>query len=161
MTTREQLLSEAISATGDESIYEAGLFVPRGLMGRTGVGAIFGGLIGSLAGPAGTAAGTAMGAGVGIASVADEGLSLIVALTPDKVYVLHKQFGNPADHTQTLLHTYDRDDLEVTIKARSLVRVMTLADHNGEDGVQLEAARPRPAARAVMHELALAGDEDE
>lgn len=160
MTTREQMLAEALAATGDESIYEAGLFVPRGLMGRTGVGAIFGGLVGSLVGPIGTAAGTAAGAGVGIASVADDGLSLIVAIAPEKVYVLHKQFGNPADHTQTLLHTYDRDDVEVTIKSRSLVRVMTLADHDGEDGVQLEAARPRHAARAVMHELALAGDDE-
>lgn len=56
MTTREQMLSEAVSAAGDASVFEAGLFVPRGLTGRTGVGAIFGGLIGSLAGPVGTAA---------------------------------------------------------------------------------------------------------
>ena len=36
--------------------------------------------------------------------------------------------------------TYDRSDLEVTIHARALVKVMTLNDHDG-DSVQLEAAR--------------------
>lgn len=166
MASKENMIRGAIEATGDEEITVAGLFVPRGLVGRIAVGAIAGGFVGSIAGPAGSAAGTAIGAGAGAASVGQDGLSWVVAVTPTKVHVLNRPFSPSSDarSVQTLIHTYDRTDLTVEVKTRAFVRVVVLDDNEGEARVELEAARPRQYSSEVIHALVIEGhgiDEDD
>lgn len=163
MVSTEHMIAGARAATGDERIAVAGVFLPRGFVGRTVVGSSIGGSFGSaLAGEVGTAVGSAMGAAGGMASTKEQGPRLIVGVSPTHAYVLHPRgLGGTRREELELVHSFDRSRLHVEVKARVTIRILVLEDTGDDARIELEGSRAFfKHANDVIHALVIDGHGD-
>lgn len=164
MVSTDHMIAGAKSATGDDDIVVAGVFLPRGFVGRTVVGSSIGGSFGDAVGGAiARAAGAAAGAAGGMASTSDGGgVRLIVAVSPTHVHVLHpKGLGGTRREDLELVHTFDRATLDVQVKARVTVRILVLEDREHDQRIELEGSRAFfKHANDVIHALVIDGHGD-
>ena len=140
MANQQHLINGARKATGDDAIDMAGLFEPKGTAAKEGAGAIAGSAIGGAAGS--SAIGTSVGLGVGMAASADHGnIRFVVALSPEKIYVLKPEhFDSLHKEELELLHTFDRKTARVTVHSRVSVRTLVIENEEGRR-VELEGDR--------------------
>jgi hypothetical protein len=147
MDLKQKMVDMAIEATGDDEIFVAGDFEPKGMLWKRSAGAAAGSLAGgavsggdSWAKAAGAAGGMAVGtlaAGKGKPPV------VVLAATPSKLYVLATSMGQGmllAKHLE-LLNTMNRDDLTVTIKKRAMTRTVVIEDESDGGKVELEGLK--------------------
>lgn len=164
MASEEHLVNGARKATGDDDIAVAGIFLPRGFVGRTVLGASLGGTVGgNLLGQIGEAVGGAAGAAGGMASAGREhGVRLIVAVSPRHVHVLHPEgLGGTSAERLSLIHTFDRTRLQVEVKARVTIRILVLEDTDSDSRIELEGSRAYfKHANDVIHALVIDGHGD-
>lgn len=147
MDLKQKMVDMAIEATGDDEIFVAGDFEPKGMLWKRSAGAAAGSMVGgavsggdSWAKAAGAAGGMAVGtlaAGKGKAPV------VVLAATPSKLYVLATSMGQGmllAKHLE-VLNTMDRDDLTVTIKKRAMTRTVVIEDESDGGRIELEGLK--------------------
>jgi hypothetical protein len=163
MTAEQHLVEGARTATGDNSIEVAGLFQPRGMLGRTILGSLAGGGVGDMVGgEVGQLVGTAAGAVAGRRSGAiGAELRYVVAVSPAAVYVLAPVGSEGARREDlSLVHTFDRSRLEVHVKARVNVRILALEDTEDGSRMELEGSRIAVSTHTddVFHALVLGHD---
>jgi hypothetical protein len=163
MASTEHLVAGSQTATGDENVVVAGVFLPRGFVGRSVVGSSIGGAFGdALGGAVGQAVGSAAGAAGGMGTVSGDGVRLIVAVSPTHVYVLRpKGLGGTRREDLELLHTFSRATLDVQVKARVTVRILVLEDREHDQRIELEGSRAHfKHANDVIHALVIDGHDD-
>jgi hypothetical protein len=155
----------SIEATGDEEIFVAGDFQPKGMLWKRSAGAA----VGSLAGGAATdgnswaqAAGAAGGIAVGTLASSGKGVPPVVMLaaSPTKLYILATKPGRGIllARELELLHTLNRDDLVVTLKKRAMTRTAVIEDEATGARFELEGVK---LGFHHMNDLLNALDEDE
>jgi len=164
MVTNEQIIHGAKSATGDDDIMVAGVFLPRGFVGRSMIGSTIGGILGdSVGGTVGQAIGSTAGSIGGMASASDgEGVRLIVAVSPTHVYVLHPNgLGGLRHEDFELIYAFARSTLDVQVKARVSIRILVLEDREHDQRIELEGSRSwLRHANGVIHALVIDGHDD-
>jgi len=144
------MVAMAIEATGDDTIYVAGDFQPKGMTWKRAAGAAAGSAIGGAAtgGDAiGRTAGVAAGYAAGTLATAgtNKGLPpfIVLAASPDNLYVFAHERGKGeflARHLE-LLHTMERNDLVVTLKKRATVRTAIITDESSDFTLRLEGVK--------------------
>ena len=150
MSSLEKMVAMAVEATGDESIFVAGDFQPKGMTWKRAAGTATGSVLGGAAGAGNTIARTA-GAVGGFAAgtLATAGTNpdlppfVVLAASPDKLYVLTHKRGKGeflARHLE-LLHVMDREDLVVTLKKRAMVRTAIIEDEATGYELRLEGVK--------------------
>jgi len=164
MVSTEQLVAGATRETGDSEITVAGVFLPRGFVGRSIIGSSIGGILGdSVGGAVGQAIGSTAGSVGGMASAADgEGVRLIVAVSPTHVYVLHPRGLTGMRHEDLeILYAFDRLTLDVQVKARVSIRILVLEDRQHDQRIEVEGSRSwLRHANEVIHALVIDGHGD-
>lgn len=150
MSSIEKMVAKAIEATGDESIYVAGDFQPKGMVAKRAAGAAAGSFVGGavsggddLARMAGAAGGIALGTLA--TSKTNPGIPpfVVLAASKDKLYVLthERDKGSILSRHLELLHTMARDDLIVTTKKRASVRTAIIEDESSGFRLELEGVK--------------------
>jgi len=147
MDLKQKMVDMAREATGDQEIFVAGDFQPKGMLWKRAAGAAAGSLVGgavsdgnSWAQAAGAAGGLAVGtlaAGKGKAPV------IVLAATPTKLYVLATSMGQGillAGHLE-VLNVMDRNSLSVTIKKRVSTRTAIIEDESTGGKIELEGLK--------------------
>lgn len=83
------------------------------------------------------------------------GRGLVVAVSPTRVYLLHRSHrGDGPDHGLTLAHTFDRRRVAATIHTRLDGRTLTLEDTWTSERFELVGERsPGAHVTATMHAL--------
>lgn len=160
----------AVAASGiDDEIIAIGEFQALGASKHMIEGSMAGGMIGSMipgsgdmGNIVGLVAGQQVGARVGT-SDEDGVFRWLLAVSPTKVYVLESANPQAGLKSQaqdllagavTLVQTLDRSALEVTVKARVAVRLLTLEDPTTGTKLELEGVRHgRYHATDVIHAL--------
>lgn len=162
---------EFVGAGIDDDILAAGEFQKRGASAKMTEGMIAGQVLSGLLPGHGDAhfaedmAGMVAGQQIGARAGTDEDgyFRWLLAVSPTKLYILVS--ANPEGGLKTqakdilkggvvLQHTIDRQDLEVTVKARYSVRVLILDDTATGGHWELEGYRfGRYHAKDVIHEL--------
>lgn len=147
MDLKQKMVDMAIEATGDDEIFVAGDFEPKGMLWKRSAGAAAGSLVGgavsdgnSWAQAAGAAGGMAVGS---LAAGKGKPPVVVLAATPSKLYVLATSMGQGmllARHLE-LLNTMNRDDLTVTIKKRAMTRTVVIEDESDGGKVELEGLK--------------------
>jgi hypothetical protein len=135
------------------------MFSPKGMAGKEIGGFAAGEALGGAVGSGGDALGAAGMLGGVIASDKGEGLKPIVALSPEKIYVLrpNELVGGVLKEDLSLLNTFDRAIAHVTVTARVTVRTLVIDDAEGGQKVELEGDRVwGKHSKEVIH--ALVGD---
>lgn len=162
MPSTHHLLDGARRATRDDDVAVAGIFLPRGFVGRSVLGSFLGSAAGAMADSAGQTMGATLGAATGMATVSDGGIRFIVAVSPHRVYVLHPEgFGGTRKGQLELLHTFDRSCLHVEVKARATVRILVLEDAEEGSRIELEGSLAHfKHANDVIHALVIDGHGD-
>ena len=147
----------AVAAAGiDDEILAIGEFQALGASKHMVEGATVGGLVGSLI-PGGKDMGNIVGVVAGQqagaryeTSDANGVFRWLLAVSPTKVYVLVPANPDAGLNSQAkdllagavvLQQTFDRADLEITVKARFAVRTLTLEDHATGEKLELEGVR--------------------
>lgn len=148
MASQEKLIARAIAATGDDEIYVAGDFEPKGMLWKRSAGAAAGSLVGGAATGGdswGRAAGAAGGLAVGTLASSGKGVPPVVVLaaTPTKLYLLATPNGmsNLFNRHLEVLHALDRENLVVTLKKRMSVRTAIIEDEATGDRFELEGVK--------------------
>lgn len=150
MSSVEKMVAKAIEATGDEGIYVAGDFQPKGMVAKRAAGAAAGSMLGgaatggdSIAQAAGAAGGIALGTLA--SSKTNPGIPpfVVLAASKDNLYVLthERDKGSILSRHLELLHTMDRDDLVVTTKKRASVRTAIIEDESSGFRLELEGVK--------------------
>jgi hypothetical protein len=166
MANEDNLVEGAQEATGDDGIEVAGLFLPRGFVGRTIIGSVAGNILGdAVGGNVAGAVGSGIGASAGMASAGSEadGIRFVVAVSPTKVHVLRPAtVGGVHKHKYTLMHTFERENLEVSVKSRASIRKLILEDHTADVRIELEGSRAWfKHANDVFHALVIQDHTDD
>lgn len=169
---------EFVGAGIDDEIIAVGEFQKRGASAKQTEGMVAGQMLGALLpghgdahfaeDMAGMVAGQQAGARAG--TDIDGYYRWLLAVSPTKLYILVSANPDAGLKSQAkdlmsgavqLQHTYDRDDLEITVKARYAVRLLILDDHASGDHWELEGYRHgRYRARDVFAELLKHPDDD-
>jgi hypothetical protein len=147
MSLKQKMVDLAREATGDEEIFVAGDFQPKGMMWKRAAGTAAGSLIGGAATDGnswGKAAGAAGGMAVGsLAAGKGKPPVVVLAATPTKLYALATSMGQGlllAKHLE-LLEVMDRDHLAVTIKKRVNTRTAVIEDESTGSKLELEGLK--------------------
>jgi len=150
MSSMKKMVAMAVEATGDESIFVAGDFQPKGMTWKRMAGAAAGSAVGGAA-TDGNSFGQAAGAtgGLALGTLASAGTNpdlppfVVLAASPDKLYVLtHKRgLGEFLSRHLELLHVLDREDLIVTLKKRATVRTAIIEDEATGYQLKLEGVK--------------------
>lgn len=142
---------EVASHAVDDDIIAAGVFQARGATLKIMAGATAGSVAGDMAGGIGDVVGIGVGSILGNRSSGHDGVfRWLVAVSPTSVYVFE-----PSAHTSSpggqaseirrgevqLIHRFDREHLEVTVKSRVNVRVLILEDIPTGEKIELEGNR--------------------
>lgn len=149
MASKEKLVRMAQEATGDDEIFVAGDFEPKGMMWKRAAGAAAGSLAGgavsggdSWAKAAGAAGGIAVGS---LAAGASTHLPpvVILAATPTKLYVLATPIGRGHMFARNLepLTELDRNNITVTLKKRMATRTAVIEDETTGETIALEGVK--------------------
>lgn len=159
MSSLRKMVAMAIDATGDESIFVAGDFQPKGMVWKQVAGGMAGSAIGDAVG-AGAAVAETAGAAVGFAAgtLATTGTNselpmfVVLAASPTKLYVLSRQRhkGELLAHHLGLLHVMDRSGLVVTIGGAVTVRTAIIEDHASNCRLELEGVKYGAHANAEL-----------
>lgn len=164
MVAMEDLVAGAVAATGDEGIDVAGIFIPRGFVGSSFVGAFVGASIGALGGPIVMGIAAAAG-GVGGGKVAEkradddeQAWRFCVAVSPDSAHVLAIDVG-AFDVDLDAMHvvkSFDRDTVRVEVHGHATFRRLVLEDPESHDRIELDGYRHAwKHASDVIHRLLL------
>jgi hypothetical protein len=147
MDLKQKMVDLAREATGDDEIFVAGDFQPKGMVWKRAAGAAAGSLIGgavsdgnSWAQAAGAAGGLAAGS---LAAGKGKPPVVVLAATPTKLYVLATKMGQGillAKHLE-VLNVMDRDHLSVTIKKRVSTRTAVIEDESNGGKIELEGLK--------------------
>jgi hypothetical protein len=142
-------IDDEIIAIGEFQAHGASKHMIEGSMAGNVVGSLLPGKASDLGAITGLMAGEAAGARVGTRD--DDGAyRWLLAVSPTKVYVLESVYleGGLSSQAKDLLdgavdlkHTFDRADLEITVKARVAVRLLTIEDHATGTKLELEGIR--------------------
>lgn len=149
MASIEKLIAMAKEATGDDEIFVAGDFEPKGMMWMSMAGAAAGSLAGdtasggnSWASAAGATGGVAVGS---LAAGASTHLppKVILAATPTKLYALATPVGRGHLFAKNLevLSTMDRSQLTITLKKRVATRTAEIEDESTGEVLKLEGVK--------------------
>jgi hypothetical protein len=150
MSSLEKMVAMAVEATGDDTIFVAGDFQPKGMTWKRVAGAAAGSAVGGAATggdswgrSAGATAGLAFGTLASAGTNADLPPFVVLAASPEKLYVLtHKRGkGEFLAHHLKLLHVLDREDLVVTLKKRATVRTAIIEDEATGYQLKLEGVK--------------------
>lgn len=168
----------AVAEAGiDDEIIAIGEFQALGASKHMVEGATLGGFVGSLL-PGGKDMGNLVGAVAGQqagaryeTSDADGNYRWLLAVSPTKLYVLVSANPDAGLKSQAkdmlagavkVTKVFDRADLEITVKARVAVRLLTIEDHATGEKMELEGVRHgRYHATDVIHALTRHEDEAE
>jgi hypothetical protein len=147
MDLKQKMVDMAREATGDEEIFVAGDFQPKGMAWKKAAGAVAGSALGgavsdgnSWAQAAGAAGGMAVGS---LAAGKGKPPVVVLAATPTKLYVLATKMGQGillAKHLE-VLDVMDRNQLTVTIKKRIQTRTAVIEDESTGAKVELEGLK--------------------
>lgn len=147
MDLKQKMVDLAREATGDDEIFVAGDFQPKGMLWKRSAGAAAGSAIGgavsggdSWARAAGAAGGVAVGS---LAAGKGQPPVVVLAATPTKLYVLATKMGQGillAKHLE-LLDVMDRDHLDITIKKRAMTRTAVIEDESTGGKLELEGLK--------------------
>ena len=149
MASKQKLVDMAVEATGDEEIFVAGDFEPKGMMWKRAAGAAVGSMAGgavsdgnSWAQAAGAAGGIAVGSLAAGASTHMPPV-VILAATPSKLYVLATPVGRGHVFARNLepLAALDRNNLTVTLKKRMATRTAVIEDESTGETFALEGVK--------------------
>lgn len=150
MSSMEKMVAMAVEATGDDTVFVAGDFQPKGMTWKRVAGAAAGSAVGGAA-TGGNSFGQAAGAtgGLALGTLATAGTNpdlppfVVLAASPDKLYVLtHKRgMGAFLSRHLELLHVLDREDLVVTLKKRATVRTAIIEDEATGYQLKLEGVK--------------------
>ncbi|MGB9357372.1 MAG: hypothetical protein WCC01_02340 [Acidimicrobiia bacterium] len=150
MSSLEKMVAMAVEATGDESIFVAGDFQPKGMTWKRAAGTAAGSALGgavsggdAIARTAGAIGGFAAGTLATAGTNPDLPPFVVLAASPDKLYVLtHKRgMGAFLSRHLELLHVLDREDLVVTLKKRATVRTAIIEDEATGYQLKLEGVK--------------------
>ena len=150
MSSLEKMVAMAVEATGDESIFVAGDFQPKGMTWKRAAGTAAGSALGgavsggdAIARTAGAIGGFAAGTLATAGENPDLPPFVVLAASPDKLYVLTHQRGMGAFLSRhlELLHVLDREDLIVTLKKRATVRTAIIEDEATGYRLKLEGVK--------------------
>lgn len=162
MSIEENLRADARKASGDEEIVDVAIFHPRGFTAATGAGAGLGSAAGGDSSVA-SAAGAAVGAYAGMKVTGagrDLPLSICVAISPDKVYLMeHRGATDFAGHLESPFATLDRSQLGVEVHQRAMNRVVILHDELTDEVYPLEAPRFGPYHAKAAVQLLMISEE--
>ena len=165
MASKERLVGMSIEATGDEDIFVAGDFQPKGMLWKRSAGAAVGSLVGGAVSDGNSwaqAAGATGGIAVGTLASSGKGVPPVVMLaaSPTKLYILATKPGRGilSARELELLHTLNRDDLVVTLKKRAMTRTAVIADEATGATFELEGVK---LGFHHMNDLLNALDEEE
>ena len=149
MASKEKLIRLAVEATGDDEIFAAGDFEPKGMLWMR----IAGAAAGSAAGGAATGgnswaqlAGATGGVAVGTFAAGESTHMpplVVLAVTPDKLYVLATSpfLGLMFARNLELLTALDRNNLTVTLKKRMATRTVVIEDESSGETFKLEGVK--------------------
>jgi len=144
---KKKLIDMSVEATGDEEIFVAGDFQPKGMMWKQAAGAAAGSLVGGAVGGGNSwakAAGAAGGMAVGsLAAGKGKPPVVVLAATPTKLYILATKMGQQtllAKHLD-LLNVMDRDDLTITITKRAATRTVVIENGSDDGRIELEGLK--------------------
>ena len=150
MSSIEKMVAMAVEATGDDTIFIAGDFQPKGMTWKRMAGAAAGSVAGgaatggdSWARAAGATGGMALGTLASAGTNPDLPPFVVLAASPDKLYVLTHKRGKGeflARHLE-VLHVLDREDLIVTLKKRATVRTAIIEDEATGYQLKLEGVK--------------------
>lgn len=147
MDLKQKMVDMAREATGDQEIFVAGDFQPKGMVWKRAAGAAAGSVIGSAVGDGNSwasAAGATGGLAVGsLAAGKGKPPVIVLAATPTKLYVLATSFGQGmllAKHLE-VLNVMDRAALSVTIKQRVSTRTAVIEDESNGGKIELEGLK--------------------
>ena len=149
MASVEKLIRMSKEATGDDEIFVAGDFEPKGMMWKRAAGAAVGSMAGgavsdgnSWAQAAGAAGGIAVGSLAAGASTHMPPV-VILAATPSKLYVLATPVGRGHVFARNLepLAALDRNNLTVTLKKRMATRTAVIEDESTGETFALEGVK--------------------
>lgn len=142
MDLKQKMVDLAREATGDEEIFVAGDFQPKGMVWKRAAGAAAGSLAGGAVTDSnwGSAAGAAGGLAIGTLAASGKGVPpvCVLAASPTKLYMLATSRGQGmlmARHLE-LLEVFDRSKLTVTLKNR--IQTRTAIIENEETGARIE-----------------------
>ncbi|MGI9586461.1 MAG: hypothetical protein ACR2N7_12815 [Acidimicrobiia bacterium] len=149
MASVEKLVRMSVEATGDDEIFVAGDFEPKGMMWKQMAGAAVGSAVGgavtdgnSWAQAAGASGGIALGS---LAAGASTHLPpvVILAATPTKLYVLATPVGRGHIFARNLeaLSVFERDNLTITLKKRMATRTAVIEDESTGETIKLEGVK--------------------
>lgn len=155
MPDESTMIDAVVDATGDSEVAAAGRFRPVGFVGHYFVGFLLGNAVGSAVmgggpGPAGAAmsdvgavGGAALGGTAGMARAASEGggIEFVVGASPRHVHVVAPLTVGADDTEYRVVHSFDRDRLEVSVKARAASRRLVLEASDEDSRIELEGVR--------------------
>ena len=147
MDLKQKMIDLAREATGDDEIFVAGDFQPKGMLWKRAAGAAIGSAAGgavsggdSWARAAGTAGGVAVGT---LAAGKGQPPVVVLAATPTKLYVLATSMGQGmllAKHLE-VLDVMDRNQLDITLKKRAMTRTAVIEDESSGGKIELEGLK--------------------
>lgn len=175
MPDESTMIETVASATGDPAITAAGRFRPVGFVGDYFVGFFVGNAVGSavlgggsgpggaLMGDVGSLGGAAVGGTAGMAHAAHKGggIEFIVGVSPTHVHVIAPLQAGDDDTEYRLVHDFDREHLEASVKARATTRRLILQATDDDARIELEGVRlPGNHVSDVVHSLVIYGHPD-
>jgi hypothetical protein len=128
----------------DDTVREAGQFMPRGTIGSMFAGGMVGGEVGGAFGQVGDAIGTAAGALGGLAAGAESrGMptQMLVGASDSMIYGFRMSEGGRRKEPHELVFRVPRATVDVRVHGRVNVRVLELIDKETGSKVELEGNR--------------------
>jgi hypothetical protein len=145
MDLRQKLIDLSREATGDPTITVAGDFQPKGMTWKVAAGAAAGSALGSAGGDVGQSVGAGTGyvAGRYAASSGELPPVIVLAASPDKLYLMTSNNAKGiilAKHL-LLIDTLDRKDLSVEMHQKATVRTAVITDTRTGHEYKVEGKR--------------------
>ena len=175
MPEESTMIDAVTAATSDTAVTAAGRFRPVGFVGDYFTGFFVGNFVGSAlmggrSGPVGAAmsdvgsiGGAAVGGTAGMARAAEKGggIEFIVGVSPTHVHVVAPILVGDDDTEYRVVHDFDREHLEVSVKARATTRRLVLQATDDDARIELEGVRlPGNHVSDVVHTLVIHGHTD-
>ena len=166
------MINDVVATTGDEAVMAAGRFRPVGFLGQYFMGFLAGnvlgsavlgggsGVVGGAMSDVGSIGGAALGGTAGMAHAAAEGggIEFVVGVSPTRVHVIAPVAVGGEDTEYRLVHSFDRDHLEVSVKARATNRRLILEATDDDARMELEGVRlPGNHVSDVAHAVLIHG----
>jgi hypothetical protein len=143
MDLKQKMIDLAREATGDDEIFVAGDFQPKGMLWKRAAGTAAGSLAGGAVSDGDTwaqAAGAVGGYAAGTLASSGKGVPpvCVLAASPTKLYVLATSHGQGmllVKHLE-VLEVFNRNELTITVKNR--IQTRTAIIENEETGARIE-----------------------